>query len=95
MIGFSLPLLLIFSVIALENFINALRTVLSMFLSWLLDVVAMLLRLMVTLTQSTARLLIVIYDLIIFLPIYIERFWNRRQPMTRRKPETKSVETDE
>lgn len=94
-IGFSLPLLLIFSVIALENFINALRTVLSMFLSWLLDVVAMLLRLMVTLTQTIARLLIVIYDLIIFLPIYIERFWNRRQPMKRRKPETKSVETDE
>ena len=94
-IGFSLPLLLIFSVIALENFINALRTVLSMFLSWLLDVVAMLLRLLVTLTQSTARLLIVIYDLIIFLPIYIERFWNRRQPMKRRNPETKSVEIDE
>ena len=71
-IGFALPLLLIFSVIALENFINAFRTVASMFISWLLDVVAMLLRLIVSLLQSSGRLLIAIYDLIIFLPVYIE-----------------------
>jgi hypothetical protein len=94
-IGFSLPLLLIFSVIALENFINAFRTVVSMFLSWLLDVVAMLLRLMVTVSQSASQLMIALYDLIIFLPIYIERackFWHRARPAS---AVIKSTEVDE
>jgi hypothetical protein len=81
-IGFILPLLLIFSVIAFETFIYAFRAVVGMFLSWLLDVLAMLVRLLATLMQLTARVLIALYDLLIALPLYFERvLQHRASPM--------------
>lgn len=71
--GFLLPLLLVFSVIAFETFIYALRTVAGMFLSWLLEVLMLLVRLLAALLRMAGSILIALYDVVIFLPLYIER----------------------
>jgi uncharacterized membrane protein (DUF485 family) len=79
-LGFILPLVLIFSVIAFETFVYALRTVAGMFLSGFIDVLEMLLRLLSTLTRLAGNLLLALYDVIIFLPLYVERLLKNRQP---------------
>lgn len=93
-LGFILPLLLIFSVIAFESFIYALRTVAGMFLSWLLEVFSMLFRLLASGAHILSNVLIAVYDFIIFLPLYIERVVQHRR--ARQTVEIKSVtaETD-
>ena len=94
-IGFALPLLLIFSIIALENFINAFRTASSMFISWLIDVQCMLLRLLATLILAAGRLLIAVYDLIIFFPVYLERIRETKKHRLDTAAKNKSAESDQ
>jgi hypothetical protein len=78
-IGFVLPLLLVFSVVAFETFIYALRTVVGMFLSWLLDVATVMLRLLVSVMRILHNIVVAAYDLVIFLPLYIERLVGNRK----------------
>jgi len=51
-----------------------------MFLSGFIDVLEMLLRLLSTLTRLAGNLLLALYDVIIFLPLYVERLLKNRQP---------------
>lgn len=84
-IGFVLPLLLVFSVVAFETFIYALRTVVGMFLSWLLDVATVVLRLLVSVMRILHHIVVAAYDLVIFLPLYIERLVGNRKKLIANK----------
>ncbi|HEX5635842.1 MAG TPA: hypothetical protein VFY78_02045, partial [Gammaproteobacteria bacterium] len=94
-IGFVLPLLLIFSVIAFETFIYAARTVAGMFLSWLLDVLAMLVRLLASLMLLLARVLNASYDLLIALPLYFERAFSQKKFSSSAEKKAVIAESDE
>lgn len=94
-IGFILPLLLIFSVIAIETFIHASRTVAGMFVSWLLDVLAMLVRLLASLMLLLGRVLTAFYDLVVAIPLYVERAVTQHRRIPAAGKSGKIAEIDE
>jgi predicted phage tail protein len=71
--GFVFPFVLAFTAIPLESFIHSLRTLLGLLIVALLLVLAALLRLAGTLFQSLAKLLVALYDLVIFAPLWAEK----------------------
>ncbi|UTA46723.1 hypothetical protein L1F30_11170 [Simiduia sp. 21SJ11W-1] len=71
--GFILPFALAFVAIPLESFIHALRTVLGLFAQGVLSVLAVCARLVGALVQHSFRVLVHAYDLIIMVPLSIER----------------------
>jgi hypothetical protein len=71
--GFILPYALTFVAIPLESFIHALRTVLGMVLAGGLRGLAAALRLVGDGCRYLGRLLIDLYDLMIFLPLWLEQ----------------------
>jgi hypothetical protein len=70
--GFILPFALIFVAIPLESFIHALRSLLGMLATAALRVGAFVLRWVGSLALYAGRGLMDLYDLIIFLPLWIE-----------------------
>ncbi len=73
-LGFTLPFALAFVAIPLEYFINAGRIVLGALFVQLLRGAAFLLRLIANLVREAGKLLIGFYDILIFLPLAIERW---------------------
>ncbi|MDX1610674.1 MAG: hypothetical protein R3225_11175 [Halofilum sp. (in: g-proteobacteria)] len=73
LLGFILPFALTFVAIPLESFIHAARTVLGVFAVGLLRALATLLRIGGTVSRGLAQVLIRIYDLVVFLPLAVER----------------------
>ena len=71
--GFILPYALTFVAIPLESFIHALRTVLGMVLAGGLRGLAAALRIVGDGCRYLGRLLIDLYDLVIFLPLWLEQ----------------------
>ncbi|MDY6881835.1 MAG: hypothetical protein V2J25_10280 [Desulfatiglans sp.] len=71
--GFILPFALTFVAIPLESFINSSRTVIGVFLVGILRWVAFLLRLAGNIAAYTGELLVNIYDLCIFPPLWVEK----------------------
>ncbi len=71
--GFILPYALTFVAIPLESFIHALRTVLGMILAGALRGLATGLRLAGDGCRYLGRLLVDLYDLVIFLPLWLEQ----------------------
>ena len=71
--GFVFPFVLAFTAIPLESFIHSLRTLLGIILVALLNVLAALLRFVGNLAFSLGRLLIALYDLVIFAPLWVEK----------------------
>jgi hypothetical protein len=70
--GFILPFALTFVAIPLENFIASTRTVIGVFASFLLRLLSVCLRLLgITLLRS-GSLLVRVYDIVIFLPLWLE-----------------------
>jgi hypothetical protein len=77
LLGFILPFALAFVAVPLESFIASARTVLGATLVWLIQGAALGLRLLATLVKSLARLLITFYDIVIVLPLLVERLVKR------------------
>ena len=71
-IGFILPFALAFAPIALESFIAASRTVLGIIAAGVLRILAFVLRLIGNTGYYIGRLIVNLYDLIIFPSIWLE-----------------------
>ena len=81
--GFILPFTLAFAAIALESFVSSFRTVAGIVAAGALRLLAFLLRLIGNLGYYTGRLVINLYDLIIFPSIWLEDVIT--DPKSRRK----------
>jgi hypothetical protein len=92
--GFMLPVILMLGALPVESFVTSSRTVLGVLASFFLRILAFLLRLAGSLGFYLGRLLINIYDLIIFLPLWIENLVMTQlaKPATDRKNKTVSKE---
>jgi hypothetical protein len=71
--GFVLPFALAFVAIPLESFVHASRTVVGVVLAGLLRGIAFALRLLGNVFQYSGNLLVNLYDLVIFLPLWAEK----------------------
>ena len=70
--GFILPFALAFIAIPLESFIHSARTVLGIVLVGILRGIAFLLRFIGNISKSTGEVLVKLYDLLAFGPLWIE-----------------------
>jgi hypothetical protein len=70
--GFILPFILTFVAIPLESFVASSRTILGLTATWMLRSLAFALRLIGHLGYYTGRLMINLYDLIIFPALWLE-----------------------
>jgi len=71
--GFILPFALTFVAIPLESFIHSARTVFGLMMIWMLHALTFSIRLLGNIINGLGKLLINIYDLVIFLPLKIEQ----------------------
>ncbi len=71
--GFILPFALTFVAIPLESFVAATRTVLGLMLQGFLKALAVCLRVLGSVIYQLGNVLVEIYDLIVFLPLWLER----------------------
>jgi hypothetical protein len=71
-LGFILPFALVFVAIPLETFVQSLRTVLGLVGVGLLRALAFFLRLLSSGSRYLGQLLVDLYDLVIFAPLWIE-----------------------
>jgi hypothetical protein len=71
-LGFILPFALVFVAIPLETFVQSLRTVLGLVGVGLLRVLAFTLRLLASGSRYLGQLLVDLYDLLIFAPLWVE-----------------------
>ena len=71
--GFVLPFALVFVAIPLETFVHSLRTVVGIVGAALLRTLAVALRMLGGIMSNMAALLVDLYDMVIFLPLWIER----------------------
>jgi hypothetical protein len=76
--GFILPFALMFVAIPLETFVGSARNVLGAGLALTLRGAAFGLRLAGNAAQAVGELLVNLYDVVIFLPLWAERKWRRR-----------------
>jgi hypothetical protein len=70
--GFILPFALAFIAIPLESFIHSARTVLGLVVVGILRGVAFLLRFIGNISKSVGEILVKLYDLLVFAPLWIE-----------------------
>ncbi len=70
--GFILPFALTFIAIPLESFVHSSRTVIGIILVALLRMIALLSRFLGNISRSLGKSLVSIYDLVIFVPLWIE-----------------------
>ena len=91
--GFILPFALMFVAIPLETFVHSLRTVLGLVAAALLRVLAWSLRLAGNVMRFVANALIQLYDLVIFIPLWIERTVKQRQATTEPTSNNRSEES--
>ena len=71
-LGFLLPFALTFVAVPLESFVHSSRTVFGVVLEGVLRIIAYVLRLLGNIFHYLGSMLVSVYDLIIFLPLYIE-----------------------
>lgn len=76
--GFILPFALAFVAIPLESFIHSLRSVLGMIVVGVLRTIAVALRLIGNLASHACKILAHLYDLIIMVPLGVERLIRHR-----------------
>jgi hypothetical protein len=85
--GFILPFALVFVAIPLETFIHSLRTVLGVMVTAALRFLAVGMRIVGSFFQRGASLLQRAYDMLIFLPLWIEE-------MSRKKSSKSEISSD-
>ena len=71
-LGFLLPIILVFAVIPLESFVHSARTVIGYLIEFLLRALAVSLRITGNIFYYTGSILVGMYDLVIFIPLWIE-----------------------
>jgi hypothetical protein len=76
--GFILPFILTFVAIPFESFISSARTVIGILAAWLLRTLAFILRVLGNLGFYTGRLIVNIYDLVIFPALWVEALMGQR-----------------
>jgi hypothetical protein len=82
--GFTLPFALVFVAIPLETFVQSLRTVLGLLGIGFLRLLRLLLRLLGSAFVHAGTALVRIYDIPIFMPLFIEHLWrgpNAKRPV--------------
>ncbi len=72
-LGFILPFALTFAIIPFESFVHSARTVLGYLLELALRLIAAVIRLTANIVYYLGSVLVGVYDLIIFLPLWFER----------------------
>jgi hypothetical protein len=92
--GFILPFALVFVAIPLETFVHSLRTVLGVIGAALLRAVAFALRLTGNLFRYAGRVLVNLYDLVIFGPLWLENTITGKVSATKPAARTHSVNAD-
>ncbi len=75
--GFILPFALTFVAIPLETFVHSMRTVVGLILQGVLRAFALLLRILGNVFRHIGQLLKQVYDLTLFVPLFIEERLNR------------------
>ena len=90
--GFILPFALTFVAIPLESFVQSSRTVLGMLLRASLRSLALLFRLLGNVANYLSELLVNIYDIMIFPPLWIERFIHEKAKEAKDHPNVAKVE---
>ncbi|HEX6997795.1 MAG TPA: hypothetical protein VF322_06600 [Gammaproteobacteria bacterium] len=83
--GFTLPFALVFVAIPLETFVHSLRTVLGLCGIGVLKTVHLVLRLLGTLFTHLGTVLVRLYDIPIFMPLWIEAAYKKRESAERRR----------
>jgi hypothetical protein len=83
--GFILPFALVFVAIPLESFIHAARTVLGMAGVSLLRSLSFTFELLGNSAHYFGKMLISIYDLFIFIPLWVEHKIKGTQPQSKKK----------
>jgi hypothetical protein len=78
--GFVLPFALIFVAIPLETFVHSLRTVLGAIGLGILRAIATVLHILASGVKQLGLLVTRLYDLPLFLPLYLETRMNRQVP---------------
>jgi hypothetical protein len=73
LLGFILPFALAFIAIPLESLIHSSRTVGGVLLAALVSGLALAMRVLASIARRMARVLITLYDVVIVLPLLIER----------------------
>jgi hypothetical protein len=85
--GFILPFALVFVAIPLETFIHSLRTVMGLAGGGLLRALAVALRVLGSMMYHLGHVLVDIYDMIIFLPLWLERRIKAHGLIDRKEPD--------
>jgi hypothetical protein len=78
--GFTLPFALVFVAIPLETFVHSLRTVLGLLGIGGLRLLRLVLRLLSGVFVHLGTALVRIYDIPIFMPLWIEHRWRKGAP---------------
>jgi hypothetical protein len=78
--GFTLPFALVFVAIPLETFVQSLRTVVGLFGIGALRLLRLILRVLGSVFQHTGTALVRIYDILIFMPLWLEHLWRKTGP---------------
>jgi len=71
-LGFLLPIILVFAVIPMESFVHSLRTVIGYILELKLRAFSVILRILGNIFYYMGSVIIGLYDLIIFFPLWLE-----------------------
>ncbi|UCF84828.1 MAG: hypothetical protein JSV50_04140 [Desulfobacteraceae bacterium] len=88
--GFILPFALTFVAIPLESFVNSSRTVMGYVFVGLLRGTALLLRLIGNIAYYIGELMVNLYDVLIFPPLWIEKLVHSRAQEVDKEPEHES-----
>jgi len=78
--GFTLPFALVFVAIPLEMFVHSLRTVLGLLGIGVLRLLRLVLRLLASTFVHLGTALVRLYDIPIFMPLWIEQRWRKNTP---------------
>ncbi|MEJ2106682.1 MAG: hypothetical protein P8X48_05040 [Acidiferrobacteraceae bacterium] len=84
-LGFILPFALAFVAVPLESFISSARTVLGVLSVWAILALAFAFRVISTMMRYVGNTLVNLYDVVIFLPLAIERLVRVRGSATERR----------
>ena len=83
--GFTLPIVLIFVAIPLESFIHSFRTVSGLFIAWVLHMLVVVIRFVANFIYGMGRTLVSAYDLVIFIPLKVEGSVKQTAPAKRER----------
>ncbi len=78
-LGFILPFALVFVAIPLETFIHSLRHVMGTVLVLVMRTLGVSLRVIGNFFRYAGNLLLNLYDVLIFLPLWVQNMWRRRR----------------